>query len=301
MIDGYVNKLMDNLPVKPKHMRIDIVLDGGAFNGSYLIGALYFLKEMERRKHVTIERISGASIGSLIGFLYCIDRLDIACETYNIFRTNLSESYNFKCINELKKYIGSDALSNDVCKLVNGKLFIVYNNIKRGTKPVKCVYKDADEIINTITKSCYLPFITDGNMLHNNKYIDGINPHIFKEQSGKKILYLNLLGYDKIQGLFNVKNEKTNFHRILTGMLDIHCFYIKESTTSMCSYVNDWTLTQKCNHLIRRISEKLIVNFIVIILFVRRNIPIDVESNLLYKVISRLSFEMFKIILEFNL
>ena len=38
----------------------------------------------------------------------------------------------------------------------------------------------------------------------------------------------------------NVKNEKTNFHRILSGLLDIHAFFIKGSNTSMCSYVNDW-------------------------------------------------------------
>ena len=47
-IDHYVSKLIDNLPdtIKNKTQNIDLVLDGGVFNGSYLVGILYFLKEM---------------------------------------------------------------------------------------------------------------------------------------------------------------------------------------------------------------------------------------------------------------
>ena len=56
MIHEYVIKLIDNLPddIKnvPEPVVIDLVLDGGVFNGSYLVGALYFLKEMEKRKYI---------------------------------------------------------------------------------------------------------------------------------------------------------------------------------------------------------------------------------------------------------
>ena len=70
MIDEYVNKLIENLPESSKKLQnIDLVLDGGLFNGSYLVGALYFLKEMERRQYIKIDRISGCSIGSIVGFL----------------------------------------------------------------------------------------------------------------------------------------------------------------------------------------------------------------------------------------
>ena len=32
-----------------KLMNIDLIVEGGAFNGSYVVGILYFLKEMEKR------------------------------------------------------------------------------------------------------------------------------------------------------------------------------------------------------------------------------------------------------------
>ena len=50
MIQDYTTKLIDDLPENIKNCKnpimIDLVLDGGAFNGAYLVGALFFLKEM---------------------------------------------------------------------------------------------------------------------------------------------------------------------------------------------------------------------------------------------------------------
>jgi len=86
MINDYIIKLIENLPDDLKNsktpLRLDLVLDGGVFNGSYLVGALYFLKEMEKRNYIKIERISGCSIGSVVAFLYYIDSLDSMTELY---------------------------------------------------------------------------------------------------------------------------------------------------------------------------------------------------------------------------
>ena len=90
MINEYVIKLIDNLPDDLKNskapLRLDLILDGGIFNGSYLVGALYFLKEMEKRNYVTVERISGCSIGSIVAFLYFIDALDVMPQLYDIVK-----------------------------------------------------------------------------------------------------------------------------------------------------------------------------------------------------------------------
>ena len=88
MINEYVNKLIENLPENIKNRvepeEIDLLLDGGVFNGSYHVGALYFLKEMEKRKYIKINRISGCSAGSIVAFLYFIDGLDLMPKLYDI-------------------------------------------------------------------------------------------------------------------------------------------------------------------------------------------------------------------------
>ena len=300
MINEYVIKLIENLPDEIKNVKepikMDVVLDGGVFNGSYHVGALYFLKEMENRKYIKIERLSGCSVGSIVGFLYFIDSLDLMPKLYDLINKEFRQTYNLKLITELKKYL-SDRIPNDICERVNGKLYITYNNIKKGTKPVRSVYKNVDDIINTIIKSSYIPYLIDGNILYENKSMDGITPFIFKERE-KKILYLDLFGSDKLGNLLNVKNEKTNFHRILSGLLDIHSFFIKQSNTPMCSYVNDWSYSNICFNHMKTIIERICIYLIHVLLYVKTHISCEFKETVIYKILSKISYDIFIIILE---
>jgi hypothetical protein len=301
MLNEYILKLIDNLPDDVKNsktpLRLDLVLDGGVFNGSYLVGALSFLKEMEKRNYIKIERISGCSIGSVVGFLYFIDALDTMTNFYDLAIKDFMEKHQLSTLKEMKSYL-KGRIPDNICEKVNGKLFICYNNIKKGSKTIKSHYKDVDEIMNTIIKSSYIPYLIDGEMLYENKYIDGVNPYIFSAEPGKKILHLDLFGYDKIGYLFNVKNEKTNYHRILSGLLDIHNFYIKQSNTQMCSYVNDWTFTNVGFNSVKILMEKLCIYSIYFLIYVKKCLPCGFETTVLYKILSKITHEIFIIILE---
>ena len=301
MINQYVEKFIDNLPEELKNsenpIKLDLVLDGGIFNGSYLVGALYFLKEMEKRNYIKICRISGASIGSIVAFIYIIDCLDVLEKLYKKVLTQLHTNYNLNTIINLHKLLDK-YIPENVCDKVNNKLYITYNNIQKRTKKLKCVYKNKEEIINTIIKSSYIPFFVDGNMLFENKYIDGVNPYIFKFKNDRKILHLDLFGYDKIKYLINIKNEKTNFHRILSGLLDIHNFFIKQTNTDMCSYVNEWSLFSKSRILLKTIVEKFFVYFIYIVVLIQRYIPANIKDYVLYKILSKITYETYIILLQ---
>jgi hypothetical protein len=302
MINQYVEKFIGNLPDELKNtknpIKLDLVLDGGIFNGSYLVGALYFLKEMEKRKYIKICRISGASIGSIVAFIYIIDCLDVLENLYNLTLKQLRTNYNLNTIINLHKLLDK-YIPDDVCSKVNNKLYITYNNIQKRTKKIKCIYKNKEEIINTIIKSSYIPFVVNGNVLFKNKYMDGVNPYIFKIKNDRQILHLDLFGYDKIKYLINIKNEKTNFHRILSGLLDIHNFFIKQTNTDMCSYVNDWSLFNKSRILIKTAVEKFFVYFIYSIILIRKYIPVNIKDYLLYKILTKITYETYVILLQY--
>lgn len=301
MINDYVKKLISNLPNNITDKKtpevIDLVLDGGIFNGSYLVGALYFLKEMEKQNYIKIERISGCSVGSIVGFLYFIDGLDLMSKLYEIVNSDFRQTYKLNVIKELKKHL-KDHIPDDICERVNNKFFICYNNIKKGTKSVKSQYKDVDDIINTIIKSSYIPYLIDGNILYENKYIDGINPFIFNKEPNKKILYLDLFGYDKIGNLLNVKNEKSNFHRILSGLLDIHSFFIKESNTQMCSYVNNWGVTNISFNYLKIHIERIFIYITYLFIYIEKNIPKEFKDTVLSKLFTKVSYDVFIIMIE---
>lgn len=301
MINEYVNKLIDNLPDHIKNNKkpiiIDLVLDGGIFNGSYLIGALYFLKEMEKRNYIKIDRISGCSIGSVAAFLYLNDSLDLITTLYDIVHNEFKKCYKLSTIKNLKKIISKN-IKPDICNIVNNRLYITYHNIKKLNKTVKNKYRDINDIIKSIIRSCFIPYLIDGNLLCDNKFIDGINPYIFKIETNKKILYLDLFGYDKIGYLLNVKNEKTNFHRILSGLLDIHNFYIKQSNTQMCSYVNDWSINNMLFNNIKIGLERIFVYMVYIFIYLKKYIPNNFEESIFYKIFSKIGNDIFIIMLE---
>jgi hypothetical protein len=301
IIDEYITKLICNLPDNVTNVKepknIDLILDGGIFNGSYLVGALYFLKEMEKRNYIKIDRISGCSVGSIVGFLYYIDGLDLMSKLYEVVHKDFKKTYKLNLVKELKKHL-CDHIPNDICEKINNKFFISYNNVKKGTKVVKSVYTDLDDIMNTIIKSCYIPYLVDDNLLYENKYVDGVNPFIFNKEPKKKILYLDLFGYDKIYNLLNVKNEKSNFHRILSGLLDIHSFFIKESNTQMCSYVNDWNFSNIYFNYLKQTIERIFIYFIYVFIFINNNISDEFKETVISKILSKISYDVFIILLE---
>lgn len=298
MIDEYVNRLIENLPEETKKLQhIDLVLDGGIFNGSYLVGSLYFLKEMERRRYIKIERISGCSIGSIVAFLYYIDALDLMPKLYEIVNQEFKKKYTLNTLKSLKTYL-QERIPNDICLKINNKLFICYNDIKKQKKIVKSTYKNVDDIIDTIVKSCYIPFLIDNNMLYKKKYIDGINAYIFKKRENRKILHMELFSYDKFIYALNIKNEKNNFHRILSGLLDIHNFFIKKSNTPMCSFVNDWNIINKFNYRLKIIGENICLYIIYTIIYIKKFIPQEIKDNLIIKITTKIIFDVFSLILE---
>jgi hypothetical protein len=298
IIDILIHNLPDSLKDENKPVVIDLVLDGGVFNGSYLVGALLFLKEMEKRNYIKINRISGCSIGSLLGFLYLIDSLDLAIILYDIFSKNFKENCNFEIYKDLKMYL-QDRIPHDVCSKINKKLYIKYNNIKKGTHKVKSVYKNEDEIIDTIIRSSFFPYILDGTFAYKEKYFDGFNPYIFKKRSNRKIIFIDLCGIDKLSYTLNIKNEKNNFHRILTGLTDICIFFIKKSETAMCSCVNDWNYFNKIRFYIRQLLENVIFLIIYFIYFIKKYLNNHKYTNhIIYKILEKIIYDIFIIFIN---
>ena len=294
----YIDKFIENLPEKSKKSgKIDLILDGGLFNGSYLVGAVSFLREMEKRNYIQIDRISGCSIGSVVAFLYYIDALDLIPTLYTIITKEFTTKHSLKTLLKFKILL-RNRIPDDICSKVNNRLFICYHNVKCRKKVVKSVYKNVDDILNSIVKSCYVPLLVDNNMIYKGKYIDGINAYIFDKEKDKKILHMELFGYDKFIYALHIKNEKSNEHRILTGLLDIHSFFIKQTNTTMCSYVDEWSLINKFNYKIKTIIELFIVNLLYIGCCMKMYLPTNSNEFLIVKLVSKIVMDSLGIILE---
>jgi hypothetical protein len=282
-MNKFINKLMANLPdnmtKRKKPMKIDLILGGGAFNGSYILGALYFIKELEKRKHIVIKKISTCSVSSILALLYLTDNLDKANELYFDLIKDFKNKGNLSKLFDIKDLFNKYITNDDCSKYLNKKLYICYNNINTHRKYVINKYNNADELFNVITKSCFVPFMIDYNPCYKDKYVDGMIPYFFKPSKNNdnyKRIYLDVYTLDKLAYTINVRNEKNNYHRLFEGLLDIHEFFIKQCNTTMCSDLDNWSLYNYILYYVYIIVEKITLYFITFISFIKSSL---IESH----------------------
>lgn len=230
----------DNSPTN-----IDLVLEGGANNGLYELGVLLFIKEMERKDYIKIERISGVSIGAYLGFHYFNDTLLCTLPSFEHIKDYFKEHLNIEQFNSIVKQDISNCTLETFDTIKLNKLFINSTNLKERKQELTSIYKTKEELYQCIVKSCFIPFLFNKEMTYkynDKEYIDGLFPHIFNNRSenNKKILYISINQLKKFRFMFSSYREKNNCGRILEGILDAYTFFLYEKPTQLCSYVNQW-------------------------------------------------------------
>jgi len=263
-----------------KEKNIDLILSGGAFNASYLIGCLYFIREMCEKGLICVNKVSTCSASSMMGLLFMVDKLDTFIEKmYELlicsFKKNRNVIFDEESLSTIIKII-EDVLPDDVISRINGRLYITYYDVTKCEQVVKSNYEDVSDIIRTVRRSCFIPYITMDKLMEENRYIDGGTPYIFNKEFGVNRIYINLLcGMDKIKDSMIIKRDKIVMHRILGGILDVHNFFFKCKETPMCCYVEEWGV-------LRMIEFKMLewrLYVICVILYV----IIKVRDDIVYK------------------
>ena len=292
-LQDVVTNMVDNIQQDENGIiHLDVILSGGAFNAIYLVGCLYFLREMQNKNKIAIHRISSCSASSFVALLYLTGHVELFQEKiYEIviesFKTNKKFIFTepvlaniFKMI-ETAFYEKGNVTESDIIRFVNYKLYITYFDVKRCKRIVKRKYKSLHDIFETIKKSCYIPFITMDDMLYKNRYMDGWQPYIFKthdqgcmnnnnnNQIIKKQLFIDLLGKDKIKDSIVLKNNKNSTHKIINGILDTYYFFYNKGMceTAMCSFFNNQSMISYIKFLSLYTFSYLICIFIYLYAF----------------------------------
>ena len=160
---------------------------------------------------------------------------------YSHFKTNYNVNIFDDVFSLLKQYLPSNIIEK-----INNRIYISYYNVQIGKRVVKKTYKNIDCLFETIRRSCSFPYVIDNQIYYKNKYIDGLYPFVFKfnSKSSNRILYLNIHNLDKIPGMLSIKNETSNIHRIMEGMLETHLFFMHGfCKTNICSFTDPVSYT----------------------------------------------------------
>ena len=301
--------LLKNLDKSNFSFNLDLVLEGGCMNGAYEIGGLILIKELEKLKYFKIKRVSGASVGAYAGLLYLIDKLHVYVEEYEIMKEGFRETLTLEKLEQQLRKLVYNLPDKEFKSLQKNKLYIRFYDVNTQECILKHKYKTREELIETILKSCHMPFLINGKLFYEKdkkQYIDGGMPYIFNDlemKQNRKTLYMTLTRYDKIKSILNVSNEKTIHGRVLEGIIDTYNFFLKNRMTDMCSYVEEWGIPETLRYSIFNYAYKLLVYVIYILYKIHEYIFPYISETPLYKKFTPLMKRIYKntvIYLVFN-
>ncbi len=250
-----LEELVKNYPKGEKIREIDLVIDGGSFNGAYTLGGLMLIKRLEEMGYLKINRISGSSVGSLLGFMYFNDTLDKSVFFDKTLKDHFRDTLNLNLAHNFIKDEVNKMSDEKFSKIKCNKLFISYFNNGKNRK-TKYVYKDKDELANSLMKSCHVPYLINNKFYcEKDNSIDGIYAHIFNKLERETILFDNT----NIQTMFNLKNEINASERIMEGILKTHKLLLKNEDSDICNYLNNWNNTDYLKRNIKLFFAYIIV------------------------------------------
>jgi len=299
MFEDNVKTFIKTLEKPEKPVNIDIVLEGGGFNGAYEYGVLMLLKEMEAQDFIKVGRISGASVGSILALCYLSNNMHFYTDHYDIIRESFKETGTLsKCKEILKEriYGFSDELFES---FQQKKLYITYFDVNKKKQMVQESFANKEDLLLGIVKSCYVPFVFDNNVaykIENEAYMDGGQPFIFKERAcdDRRILYITINQLGRLRNMFSLKGEKDQNGRILEGLLDAMQFFTYNKRTTMCSYVNSWNLFDFMVIRCKQAGLLFAAYFIYCILYTHSCIPEGIKTTLLYQLIKTIMITIYK-------
>ena len=168
-----VNNVKRNNSIPPS---LDIVFDGGAFNGGMGLGVAMYLKQLERHNRISVRRVSGCSIGSIVALYYLvnIDYKDINKMFLDI-RDCFQENFNLTRYKEcVRRFIYSN-MTDDLSS-INNVLHVTYFDLNSAKQIVQNQFNNREDLLESIVKSSHLPLFQTGNLNIKDDILTALHP-----------------------------------------------------------------------------------------------------------------------------
>ena len=293
----YIKALIENVDTKKILKEFNLIFDGGVFNCGFAVGISMYIKELENQKYIKINKISGCSSGALVALWFIRGCKESGIPYFEKIMQTFKKEFNFQELkNSAHEYVKTlfikdknDKNDNEYedVSVLNDKLFINYYDTTTNKQIIVSNFNTIEHLTQCLMRSCFIPYIIDGNARCDEHYIDGVVPHIFNDEHCES-LFIKLLTLKKCPRAFFLKNENNIHFRLLTGVTDANDFFII-GKSDMCCYVKNMSFYDV---LILRGREILFIGIISIIewiVFIKMYIPENIKNSLMYNRIFQIS------------
>jgi len=241
ILPGLVANIAHALPPQKEHRTFDIVLDGGGFSGTHLLGALCYLDLLRETGKISIHRVAGVSIGAITALLFQARRLDIAFNNYPDILKHYSKHTNLAIVATQLKAIG-DIIPTNFHATCN--LHISYFDLRQVKHITVSQFTSNDHLLDVIRRSIHVPWLFDKSVLLRDKYIDGLYPHSFTlnppmldaastSTLTTETLFMNLVNMPW-SSMVCVRHRTSTCDSALEGALLVHRFFRSGSNNHFC-------------------------------------------------------------------
>lgn len=245
-MEPFVDALITNISNRDIPEKLDVVLEGGAMNGSYQAGSLCYLRALEKAGKTKIMRISGVSCGALVGAVFLALDLNSFEEFYKKLTDSLLSVGNFS---SLQATVDDFIAKIDDAKAtsLSNRLYISYVDVSTQKRVVISHYDNKKMLGNVLLKTAFLPGFIDGRMMTNDKCIDGGVPYLFPNDIEKrtdynyKTLYIKLSSLSLLKDAISTKGELNMARRAIEGIQKTHDLFKQRKSNELASIVEDWS------------------------------------------------------------
>ena len=263
-------------------MEIDLVMSGGAFNGAYGFGVILYLLELVEQKKMIIKKVSGCSIGAMAALcVLCKKATSTFCHNWELLKQDIRDNQRMNNVKKLIKEYVDECLKDNDLSFLKDKLYITMTNLKIGQHIVRSEWSSKEELQDDLIASCFIPYIVDGNSRYKDEYIDGIQPHIFKDTT-RRCMYVDLHSMHKNRWLKCIctSQEKNPNQRVLEGVNEC-CGFLNGEDSYLCSWTDNWKIW---TYGIIRLQFIIIYTIAVVIELLNKiNVPDVISENVLYR------------------
>ena len=233
----YIESLARSTPDAHVPIELDLLLDVGGLACIRTQGVLLYVGELVRAGRTRVARVSAASAGAWLGLAFIL-RQELSLSKHQ-FMDTVAPYLERECsVRSLERHVRSvviDRVRAEHLCLLNGRLFISYKDVVSGQTVVISEYPTVAHLVEALERSSHIPYWSNGDMLRDGRFCDGLAPVPFQDNSRPALLVSPLTLSRWLTMLISPKGLGL-CPNILSGVADAHMFFTTGSGGS-CSYL----------------------------------------------------------------
>lgn len=252
LMRSFIRTIVPNANSTRIPSELNLVFDGGAFNGYYGLGVGMYVKELEAQGLTTVEKVSGVSAGSVLALWYLLDEPKTDLNALFVeMAAHFNKHRNLRIYKRQVREIVNTNLESDDLSFLDDRLYISYYDTMDCCRKTVSRYKSRKHLVHTIIRSSHIPFVVTDSIAYQGRYIDGVRPELFEGPA--RTLFVQVTTYGRLGRMFSTGSEVNILHRLVVGVADANDFFTTGSS-EMCSFTDEWSGLGKFAFCLREIA-----------------------------------------------